>query len=506
MGGGIGSSQRFGTLCREIGLISAILSSMQRIRWRQEYLVVLFFVVAVVVRFFPIPTDLFFGPEQGKDAFAVRQIYDDKKFPLIGAKTDVDGIFHGPLFYYFLALPYGLSGGNPVAASFTTIVVNCLSIFLFYCLGKTLFSQRIGLLAAFFFTLSLRMIEYARWLSAQPLSPLLVLVLMYTLYQLARAKRGYLYLSLFVSGLLIQLQLLHAYFLPPMLVIYAYVAKIKFRLKESIIGVCIFAITLSTFFAFEIRHNFLMSKNVAAVFRGEKGFHAPLSSSIRETSERFGKEVMLMLTPNHSIISWTLVGVGFLLCLGALRRKSFSGYHLVVLFLLVPVIVLATSRHSVLSHYFIFVAPTIFFLAALVIDFLWKYSRGVALAVVVFFAFTNLSALRLLLPWGITIATEKYIIDFIYHDAGGRQFRYEAYTFPYFWKDAWDYMFLWYGQPRYGYVPKDQGVELVYFIWEEEDTNYQRFWFADHVSQYGNIVTQTKHDNVHVERREKPKK
>src|SRR5438309_774481 len=95
-------------------------------------------VVAFLLRFYLIPQNLFFGYEQGRDMLVVKDIALDHKLTLIGPKTDIDGVFHGPLFYYLSAIPFLITKGNPIGISAFFIAISSLTVIPLYFLGKEL--------------------------------------------------------------------------------------------------------------------------------------------------------------------------------------------------------------------------------------------------------------------------------------------------------------------------------------------------------------------------------
>src|SRR3989344_9537221 len=98
--------------------------------------IICIFFIAFFLRAYLIPQNLFFGPEQGRDFLAIKNIVVGHHFPLIGAKTDIDGIFHGPIYYYLATVPFLMSNGSPLFVSFFFIILSSLSVFLIYLLGK----------------------------------------------------------------------------------------------------------------------------------------------------------------------------------------------------------------------------------------------------------------------------------------------------------------------------------------------------------------------------------
>src|SRR3989344_2781590 len=115
------------------------------------FLLILFF-TSIVLRSYNISYNLFFGPEQGVDFLKIKEIAVDLHPVLVGAKTDIGGVFHGPIYYYLSVLPFVISQGDPVFILYFFIVLNSASVFLIYLLGKDLFNKRVGLLSSILFT------------------------------------------------------------------------------------------------------------------------------------------------------------------------------------------------------------------------------------------------------------------------------------------------------------------------------------------------------------------
>src|SRR5258708_1417571 len=92
-------------------------------RWEVWFLV-LCFVAAIMLRWFRLDQNLFFGFEQGRDAAIVQNIYLHHDFKLVGPKTDLAGIFHGAYYYYLLVPASWLTHGDPLALSFTLILIS----------------------------------------------------------------------------------------------------------------------------------------------------------------------------------------------------------------------------------------------------------------------------------------------------------------------------------------------------------------------------------------------
>ena len=72
-----------------------------------------------------------FGFDQGRDYLAVKDIVINHKLTLIGAElgagsAGISGIFQGPFYYYFLAMPYAFSK-SPIIAAYWVALWNALT-------------------------------------------------------------------------------------------------------------------------------------------------------------------------------------------------------------------------------------------------------------------------------------------------------------------------------------------------------------------------------------------
>jgi len=99
---------------------------------RGRLLILLFiFLSAVLLRFLYFPDNTYFGFDQARDAFAVREILSGH-FKITGPPTATGIFHHGVLYYYLFAPLYFFSGGDPVAVSLFLRVLNAAGIFLLF--------------------------------------------------------------------------------------------------------------------------------------------------------------------------------------------------------------------------------------------------------------------------------------------------------------------------------------------------------------------------------------
>lgn len=91
--------------------------------------------------------EISFSSDIARDFHLLREV-DEKKLILIGPRSSVGGLFHGPLWIYLNYPAYKLGGGNPIVVGWGWIVLSCLFTFSCYTIIRSLFTPLAGQLAA----------------------------------------------------------------------------------------------------------------------------------------------------------------------------------------------------------------------------------------------------------------------------------------------------------------------------------------------------------------------
>src|SRR6266705_78168 len=123
---------------------------------KKEYILLAIIVlVGAYMRFSGITSNSFaFTYDVGRDMLALQQIVYHHKIPLIGFTTGMPGIFYGPWWYYLLALPFAISGGNPQYIAYFIGLTGMATIILMYILGKKISDTWLGIALASFISFS----------------------------------------------------------------------------------------------------------------------------------------------------------------------------------------------------------------------------------------------------------------------------------------------------------------------------------------------------------------
>lgn len=465
-------------------------------------LIILFF-VSFFLRYYLLWENLFFGPEQGIDFMVIKDIAINHKLTLIGAKTDVAGIFHGPIYYYLSVFPFLISGGNPLVILGFLILLNCFTVFLIYLLGKELFNKRVGLISAVLFSVSYGSIEYSRWLSSHPLAIPLSCIFFLSLNRFLHGNKKSLIITSIAYGLLGQTEILNFLFFGVILFLIIIIFKKEFRkLKFSYaLGYILLLIlfSLGNYFLFDIRHNFIISKSIYKLMVGSTGYYVNLYDSLINGLKTYNLSFLSFVIPSYPTISI----IFYLLGLGVLTRLIFKNNKnacLILLWLIMPLLLLVLLRHDFLQQFFVAISAASILTVAVFVDSLWRKTALIGFVCMIILIAINMNAWRTNIVLNNSVffqSTQPYlkfsdqikVIDRIYKKVNGQPFSFQAYTIPYWMQEGWEYLFWHYGAQKYGYGPIEVNAKTLFVIIQDDPSypSFQKYWLKDTVSKWGKV-------------------
>ena len=307
----------------------------------KEYLILGIIVVwAFFLRVYHINTDLLYHRDQGLVAMDIYRIWHEKKISLIGAPTDVDGLFHSPVYYWILTPFYWLGKGDIVYPAVFQILFEMFSLPFLYLAIKKLFDKNTAFLTLVFYAISYSLISYSRWFITVPfILPLTNLFLFTLIY-----KKGIFINSLLV-GMISQTNAAVGVFYLPFLFFHY---KKQLNIKNILLIVLGFLIPAIPLIIFQFRHDFITIKTVMNYSSTSAGlgfsFNVPWNNLMI-----FLKEV------NHL----TLYPYIFISCLifiyGLLKIKKEK--LLIYTYFLIPFIFLSFYQRGAISFFYIASLP-----------------------------------------------------------------------------------------------------------------------------------------------------
>ncbi len=364
--------------------------------WIKQHPLEIFLLAAILglasfARLYRISEYMTFLGDEGRDALVVKRMIIDGKLTLLGPTASVGGFFLGPVYYYLMVPFLFLYGFDPVGPAVMVALFGVATVFLVYKTGRDFFNLQVGLIAAFFYAVSPLIITYSRASWNPNLIPFFSLLIIYLL-RLAAVEKKYYLLGLvgFFFGITFQLHYL-AVFLLAVVFVYLFLfvgfKKIWRSLFLAVIG---FALGLSPFLAFELRHNFPNSKSLYRfIFFGEETGLAlgNFFGILNDVSFRLFSRIV---THNQEWLAFLLLPATLALLLFTFlkskkNRERFLTLGLLICWFGVGVVLFGFYQKGIYDYYFSFLYPLPFLLSAWLIVF-WakKKSFGYLLALGLF--------------------------------------------------------------------------------------------------------------------------
>ena len=474
-----------------------------------------FFLISIILRIYLIDRNLFFGPEQGRDVLVMKEIAVNHKLVLIGPKTAIDGVFHGPLYYYIGVIPFLIGKGNPLFISTFFIIINSLSVIFIYLLGKELFDKRVGIIASLMFTSSFGLIVMSRWLSHPPLIIPISCLFFLFLAKFLKGKNIYLILTAFFFGFSSQVEFSNVFIFGSIIAfVIPFFRKRFLRQKKSILFLSLIILIVTSFgnfILFDLRHTFLITGNIFKLLSKNSGYFDTFFNSFINSTSNFINIFSDSITPQQPIVAFIILVLGtFLLFKKRITNKI--GVYLLLIWLVSPLIVFVVLKYNPLYHYFTSILIGGIILTSVLIDTILSSKKLFGIIFIIILILFNLYSWIRYLPTNQNVffqatqpelrySDQVMVIDEIYKRAAGKEFYFQSYTIPYWLQEEWEYLFWYFGENKYNYIPINERAKTLFVIIQNDPSNmqFQNDWLKNTVSKWGKKTDEFKFGALKVE-------
>lgn len=287
----------------------------------------LIFINLILGAWWVIQGNIYFHTDIARDFLLVEDIIDHRNLALIGPRSGaIPGVFHGPLWLYLNVPAFILGGGNPVVVGWFWVLLSAVNLAVIYWVGKKMFGREVALFSAL-------LLSAAQILSVKnmfnPVGALMLAPVFFYLfwkYLLGKKSRDLL-LCLFTLGLIIQFQM--AFGVP--LLILASVYLLFFILQKKnflhLLSFLILLIPLSTYIAFDLRHNFLQLHSVLNYLSGIEN-HGKMDLALGDLASLRVKETFIdglgMVVTNRLPAVLLFIGVFLYTCYRQAKTKKLN--------------------------------------------------------------------------------------------------------------------------------------------------------------------------------------
>jgi len=337
--------------------------------------------LSLFFRLYKISAYMTFLGDEGRDALVWLRMIRFGKFTLIGPQTSIGNMYLGPLFYY-LMMPFYFVFGT-VGPSIGVAFLGGATTFLLWYAGKEWFSEKAGLLAAFFYAISPVAIVYSRSSWNPNVMPFFAILVVWGIWQFWQ-KNEFRWLAL--EGIFLSFAVQSHYLgllLIPLAGIFWLIKLIELNKKKkkylkkfiisSIVHSSLFIIlTIVPLVWFDLRHNFINYQSFYKFF------------SERQTTVNFKiykaipnlwplwKMLVTRLLAGKNETAGLLLAIVFVILLGRLiilkKKKLFGnrGLILILVWLGIGLLGMGLYKQHIYDHYFGFLYPAVFLFASFV--------------------------------------------------------------------------------------------------------------------------------------------
>ncbi len=415
---------------------------------------ILIWVVATLVRSWSLNDYLFWGFEQGRDAAIIQTLYTFKDFTLIGPKTDVDGVFHGPWYYYLMTWPYWLGQGQPLMAGYFLAALGGLVPVFVYGLALDWYKRRwVAVMTAGVAIFSMQLINYSRWLSNVSPAVLAVTIGFWGLWKYHQTNKAkFLWIAAAAISLSIQFEIILV--IQWGLVFAGLLISRWFKAghwRDWLVGVGVGLLVSAPLILFDFRNQHLLSNGALKLLTGDGHGKAV---SITEAFDHYWRTLARVI--NESWFSWSGEVAHWWFWQVVLVwiiwwRKGISP-EMKLLFwwcwMSLPLIMFSSSL------YHLYVGSAVGWILLFGAGLNWLSSK---LSVKQWLAVCVL----LMIPWWLHSAARVYrhqdvffitnqtdlvyrdqlaLLNWIKQSSGGESFQFDSHTVPYLYPQGWDYL------------------------------------------------------------------
>ncbi len=392
---------------------------------------------------------MFLG-DQGRDALIVKKIAMLQAFPAIGPPSSIGEVFLGPFYYYLVAPFLFLARFNPVGLAIGVALLSCGGIYVAYLISKKTISQGGSVFFFLLTTFSFELVRISRFSWNPNLLPYFSFITLYFFARAMEEKNRHKILHMFLFGLFFgfSFQLHHLAGLLALPVVAFFIVEIIRRKNIKLVFVPLvslgaFLLTLAPLAIFELRHQFLNTRNLVSVFTQQ---NIVSSGSIFQRLFEINRgfiEVALHY-PFSSIVSLIilLVVLGFSIWKCSKKYNAFIVVN--VLAVVLYLIGFSKVNSALIPHYYNAIYMSFYFLIAYIVSFekLKKINPAVTFSIIALgiFIFWQAMGFEFLTGRGsFQDANPRLIGTFIAKDAGKKKINITTYPTDFTSRDCYQY-------------------------------------------------------------------
>lgn len=392
-----------------------------------NWLIIAIIILASFMRLYKIGDYMEFLGDQGRDVVVVRDFLKNGNLFFIGPQTSIGNMYSGPFYYYLFVVPgLLLTWFNPIGPAIIVALLGILTVYLIFSFSRQWFNPQTAYIASFLYAISPVVIKYSSFSWNPNIMPLFALLFVYFLIN-----------SRYIMACLAFIVCINSHFLallllPLGLIIFALQYfqnknKRKILIKQLLVVLVIFSISLTPQILFDIKHQGQNIKSIISFFKyRETTINLKVYKAIPQIVPLFNQINTRLLT-GKNVNFGSLFSIIFVLLLineitKQFRSKKYNPILLIIiLWLLISITGLALYKQHIYDHYFVFIYPAVFILFSFLLTRLPKLLTNSLLIVL-----TILALIENPFRWPAPkqLSTTKQITESIIDEAGNKPFNF----------------------------------------------------------------------------------
>ena len=345
---------------------------------KRNWLIIVILLIASFLRLYRIYDYAEFLGDQGRDIIIVRDLLKNGNFFFIGPGTSIGNMYLGPFYYYLIAPALFFSGFNPIGPPIFIALLGVVTVYCLYAITRKWFGQNVALIASFLYAISPIVIKYSNFSWNPNIMPLCALLFIYFVSE-----------SKWLLASLAFIMALNSHYLALVLLpiggIFWLIEFIKHKqnkqktallIKSTLLALIVFVISLIPQILFDIKHEgqnaqamteFFTKRETTVNIKFYKSFSKfPILFNQINTDLLFGKNQQI--SPYFSALFALLIIYLFYFYLKHKNDKSSKYFYLILAWYGLGILGLGLYKQHIYSHYFGYIFPVVFILAALCIQ------------------------------------------------------------------------------------------------------------------------------------------
>lgn len=469
--------------------------------FKENKLEILFvFIILIVNLLLKIPAQaqgiFAFATDQGRDFLDVSKIIYDHKFTLIGPTTGLPGIFYGPWWYYFLSPILFISKGDPQIVALFFSALSIITALLLYFLIKSI-TKNVPIALILTIAASMSSTWFGSTSIWSPsLVPLLTISYIFILKKIFETNGAKYY---FLLGLTLLLILDGETAFGISIITFQLFGIILFR--KELLNKKLFLTILGAFLIlapriiFDLKHNFLISRSIAAYLQNPVIHASKLTfmSRLMIRSNQIFSIITESLLESHKLVSLIFIFLIIIIFLFVLRKKKvFTIFKKDLLlhyltFLFIAILIMFSIFKDNVWDYYLIGLPVIFIcILAKIFEYLFKINSLKPVTILLFSILLIFSFNKEILNFGnitwqgddATYKNPKAVMDYLasQNPTNYSFYAYSSSIFDY----PFDYLIYWYVKKGILEPPKVNQKNMYLVI--RDDSTHRYFkggWYGD---------------------------